>query len=182
MSLFTIGHSNRTWEHFVEILHAHNINAVIDVRGGRATSRTFPHFDTFAVDRALKKISIYYERVATLGGRRSRSKTVPDNVNGAFRVEAFQNYADYAYASDEFDAGIQRLLELDKLGNVAYMCSEAVPWRCHRSIVTDYLMLVHKMPIIDILGKTQKLIAKPHGFAKVEHNKVIYPTIDYQGN
>lgn len=175
--LYTVGHSNRTLEQFISILHSHQIKLVADIRGGTAGSRMFPHFNSENLVGSLLAAGISYSRIVSLGGRRPKVKGVDDQINGAWNNAAFKNYADYAYTSSEFDEGIARLIELQKLGRCAYMCSEAVPWRCHRSIVSDYLLLIHKTLVSDIISKSPAKPALPHAFAKVSGSKVIYPSM-----
>lgn len=174
--LFTVGHSNRTLSDFVGIISAHRIELIADIRGGRATSRTFPHFDTVSLALTLPHVGIRYKRIEVLGGRRGRSRSVDPELNAEWRLDAFKNYADYAYMSTEFDEGLAELIKLGTTRRVAYMCSEAVPWRCHRSIVTDYLILVHGQDIEHILSKTQTMVGTPHDFAVRQGDKVIYPS------
>lgn len=174
--LFTVGHSNRSLDEFVGILHAHQIEFLADIRGGRATSRTFPHFDTFSLSNTLPKRGVRYKRIEALGGRRSRSLSVDPELNNIWRVAAFKNYADYAYGSPEFDSGLRELINLGSRYRTAFMCSEAVPWRCHRSIVTDYLILVHHIPVTHLLSAKQTLDGKPHEFAKLQGRKIVYPS------
>jgi uncharacterized protein (DUF488 family) len=162
--LMSVGHSNRTLAQFVSILQAHKIDVLIDVRGGRAMSSTFPHFNTENLAIEIPAVGIEYDRFAELGGRRSRHPGIDPLINGAWELPAFKNYADYAYTSDAFDHGIEKLLFLSNMGRVAFMCSEAVPWRCHRSIVSDYLMLVHNQDIKHITSEKQVMAGRPKSY------------------
>ena len=172
--IFTVGHSNRSLSELLSILECHNIQLLVDVRGGKAWSGTFPYFNTENLAIQLPKNGFEYMRLPELGGRRGKQDVDP-LLNNEWRIPAFKNYADHAYTSEEFDASIDELIALSKQKRVAYMCSEAVPWRCHRSIITDYLILLHSMKVVHLLGKQQMLEGTPHDFAFVYNKKVIYP-------
>src|SRR5687768_4952943 len=103
--LFTVGHSNRTFDQFAEILISHQINILIDVRGGKAGSRTFPHFNTENLAVEIPKLGIYYQRFQELGGRRGKTTDIDPQLNCCWRLPAFKNYADYAYNSEQYDDG-----------------------------------------------------------------------------
>jgi len=135
---FTIGHSNRALDEFVALVEPNAIEAIVDVRKFPA-SRTHPHFNGPALAAALSACGIGYEHVEALGGRRPRSKDVPPEVNGFWDNQSFHNYADYAMRP-EFRAALEHLVALGRERRIAVMCSEAVWWRCHRRIVTDYLL------------------------------------------
>ena len=135
---FTVGHSTRSIEEFVALLVPNGVARVIDVRSF-PRSRTNPQYNFEALPVALVPHGIAYEHVASLGGKRGRSKEVSEDVNAFWDVEGFHNYADYAMG-DEFRAGLERLLALGDRERVAIMCAEAVWWRCHRRIITDYLL------------------------------------------
>jgi uncharacterized protein (DUF488 family) len=135
VTIWTIGHSTRTAEEFVAALQGHGIRLVADVRL-LPVSRRYPHFDQEALAAELAKLGIGYAHFRELGGRR---KPRPDSRNTAWRNDAFRGYADYM-DTPEFAAGVQRLLEIaDARGPIAFMCAEAVWWRCHRGLVSDYL-------------------------------------------
>lgn len=176
-TIYTIGHSNRTLEQLIAIIDAHGIDMIADIRGGRAGSRTFPHFNKENLIVSLPNAGIEYRHFPNMGGRRSTCKCAGAKLelNSEWRLPAFKNYADYAYYSDDFDNDCKELLRLADIKKVAYMCSEAVPWRCHRSIVTDYMTMVYKANVIHLLSPTQTMIGNPHDFAKLQGNKVIYP-------
>lgn len=173
--LFTVGHSNRTLEQLITILKAHNIDMLADVRGGRAGSRTFPHFNKENLMISIPNAGIEYKHFPDLGGRRSVNKTIDSTINSGWRVAAFKNYADYAYTSATFDRALDDLVcEATRL-RVAYMCSEAVPWRCHRSLITDYVIMQYKLPVTHLLGEKQTMEGKPHDFAVIDFDKIKYP-------
>ena len=175
MTLYTVGHSNRTLEQLIAILKAHNIDMIADVRGGRAGSRTFPHFNKENLMISLPTVGIQYKHFPDLGGRRSVNKTIDPEINKEWRVPAFKNFADYAYTSSAFDIALSDLISDGANTRVAYMCSEAVPWRCHRSLITDYLVMLHHIEITHLLGEKQTMVGKPHTFAKVVGAKIAYP-------
>lgn len=132
-SLWTIGHSTRPIEHFLEALKSFQIGALVDVRTYPG-SRRYPQFNQTNLGASLAQVEIEYRHFPELGGRR-RAK--PDSMNMAWRNEMFRGYADYM-ESEEFRAGIEPLLELASERRTAVMCAEAVWWRCHRSLIADY--------------------------------------------
>ena len=173
--LLSVGHSNRTLEQLITILEVHHVDMVADVRGGRAGSKTFPHFNKENLSVSLPTRGIFYRHIPELGGRRPVNKEIDQYINSAWRVPAFKAYADYAYTSSQFDAGLRDLMEEGRYKRVAFMCSEAVPWRCHRSIITDYLVLVYNVPVLHLLSEKQTLESKPHSFSEKDGNKLRYP-------
>ena len=134
--LFTIGHSTQTSDAFCEQLAARDIVTLADIRSIPGSNRN-PQFHAQNLSRALAEVGIDYVHLAALGGRRNRRPDVDAALNAAWRNRSFRNYADYAL-TDEFADGLAGLFELD--GPVAYMCAEAVPWRCHRTIVSDHVV------------------------------------------
>ncbi len=138
LPFFTVGHSNRSLEEFIALLRAAQIGFLADIRR-IPKSRANPQFNDDTLADALASLDIAYERVAALGGRRSRVRTVPPEVNGFWTNQSFHNYADYAL-SDEFHAGLDHVIEHGRKRRCALMCSEAVWWRCHRRIVADHLI------------------------------------------
>jgi uncharacterized protein (DUF488 family) len=133
-TIWTIGHSTRSIGEFLAVLKAQSIEAVADVRS-LPGSRRYPHFDSEPLAKALGEAGIEYKWIPSLGGRR---RTRPDSRNTAWRNEAFRGYADYM-ETDEFRAGIAQLLALACEKRTAILCAEAVWWRCHRSLISDYL-------------------------------------------
>ncbi len=133
-TIWTIGHSNRTIEVFIEILSFHNIQLVIDVRQFPG-SRKYPYFNKEQLQESLRENNISYEHLVQLGGRRKPAK---DSPNITWKNDAFRAYADYMETA-EFAEAIKVLEELAVKQNTAYMCSEAVWWSCHRSMISDYL-------------------------------------------
>ena len=135
---FTVGHSNRTADEFIDLLRAARIGMVVDVRR-LPGSWTYPQFDSENLAQTLAEAQIKYELILPLGGRRKKVEEVPAETNGAWRNRSFHNYADYALTED-FKIGFDRLLALGQETRCAIMCSEAVWWRCHRRIISDHLL------------------------------------------
>ena len=146
---FTIGHSTRDIGEFVGLLEASQVRLVIDVRA-IPRSRTNPQYNRETFPATLSDFDIGYEYIAELGGRRPHAKDIPPDINGFWENQSFHNYADYAMGSP-FHAGFARLLELGRTQRCAVMCAEAVWWRCHRRIITDYLLAAGE-PVFHILG------------------------------
>ena len=136
---FSIGHSNRSLEAFVELLRANGITRLVDVRSV-PRSRANPQFNADSMPDSLAPYGITYEHVRALGGLRAKDRSgLPPDLNGFWENPGFHNYADHALTPD-FRAGLERLRELGREERCAYMCAEAVWWRCHRRIITDYLL------------------------------------------
>lgn len=134
MKIWTIGHSTRSGEEFMEILAAHNIEVLIDVRT-YPSSRRFPHFNKSALTESLEKAGIQYQHEPRLGGRRAPRK---DSHNTAWQNAQFRGYADHM-ETPEFQHAVEELLELSGKTRTTVMCAEAVWWKCHRSLIADYL-------------------------------------------
>jgi uncharacterized protein (DUF488 family) len=135
MRIWTIGHSTRTIEKFISLLEEHGIKSLADVRL-LPGSRRYPQFNRETLADSLGNAGIRYEHFPELGGRR---KARSDSRNTAWRNESFRGYADYM-ETEEFHKGVGRLLDLaTQAGSTAIMCAEAVWWRCHRSLISDYL-------------------------------------------
>jgi len=155
MTLWTVGHSTRSIEEFLEILREHHIAAIADVRRFPG-SRRHPHFGQHALAASLQKAGIGYVHFPELGGRRHARK---DSPNTAWRNAAFRGYADYMMTT-EFHSGIERLLSIAARDRVAIMCAEAVWWQCHRSLVADFLKASgHEVIHATALGRSE-----PHPF------------------
>lgn len=137
-TLFTIGHSTRTFAEFVALLRQVDVRMLVDVRS-IPRSRTAPQFNEDTLPDSLGADGIGYRHLRALGGRRHHRKGAPPSLNMYWRVAAFRNYADYA-ESDEFRGGLDVLRALARDHRCAIMCAEAVWWRCHRRIITDYLL------------------------------------------
>lgn len=137
-AFLTIGHSNRSLHEFAGLLRGADVQHVVDVRAFPA-SRANPQFNKEVLPDGLALFDLYYEHVAALGGRRGRSSNVASDVNGFWTNQSFHNYADYAL-SEDFRLGLEHLMVEGRKRRCAIMCSEAVWWRCHRRIITDYLI------------------------------------------
>ena len=160
LTVWTIGHSNQTWEDFAALLAAHRIEAIADVRRF-AGSRRYPHFSQDALAQALPQIGVVYLPLPELGGRR---RPLADSPNSVWRNESFRGYADYM-DTPAFDAGVERLLEAARLRRTAAMCSEAVWWRCHRSMIADRLK-ASGIEVLHIMGSGP---AKEHPYTSAAH-------------
>jgi uncharacterized protein (DUF488 family) len=134
MRIWTVGHSTRSAEELVRILMAHEISTLVDVRTFPG-SRRYPQFNKSALNESLASAEIVYKHEPRLGGRRTPRK---DSHNTAWQNAQFRGYADHM-ETDEFANGIKELLELARESQTAVMCAEAVWWRCHRSLIADYL-------------------------------------------
>jgi uncharacterized protein (DUF488 family) len=133
--IWTIGHSTRKIDQFISLLEENGIKLVVDVRR-LPGSRRYPQFNREALADSLREHGIRYEHFPELGGRRKPKK---DSCNTAWRSASFRGYADYM-ETEEFHKGVERLLDLaNKVGRTAIMCAEAVWWRCHRALISDYL-------------------------------------------
>lgn len=134
MKIWTIGHSTRTAQDFGQILLAHKIETLVDVRTFPG-SRRYPQFNKSVLSESLASVNIVYKHDPRLGGRRTPRK---DSHNTAWRNAMFRGYADHM-ETDEFNAGIKELLEVARRSRTTVMCAEAVWWKCHRSLIADYL-------------------------------------------
>jgi uncharacterized protein (DUF488 family) len=134
--IWTIGHSTRTIDHFIGMLQSFNIEEVVDIRSFPG-SRRYPHFNKEALENSLPANGIRYTHLKDLGGRRPAK---PDSINTGWHNAAFRGFADYMQ-TDDFKKGIQELEAIAETQRTCYMCSEAVWWRCHRSLVSDFLKL-----------------------------------------
>jgi uncharacterized protein (DUF488 family) len=152
MRIWTVGHSTRAIDEFISLIQANDIKLLADVRS-LPGSRRYPQFNKETLANSLGKVGIRYEHLPELGGRR---KPRSDSRNLAWRNASFRGYADYM-ETEEFRKGIERLLDLAAgAGPTAIMCAEAVWWRCHRSLISDYLKArrIEVMHILDA-NKTQ---------------------------
>jgi uncharacterized protein (DUF488 family) len=151
-SLFTIGHSTRTLAELISALQAHNIHTLVDIRAFPA-SRRLPHFSRESLEQELPRHGINYIWMKELGGY--RKKILSDSPNLALRNPSFRNYADYML-TEQFQAAMQRLLDLALQSPTAYMCAERVYFQCHRMLVSDWLVSHgHEVQHIDAEGPTR---------------------------
>lgn len=169
----TIGHSSRSLDEFLSMLRAAEVELLVDVRSF-PRSRTNPVFNIDRLAEDLAAVQIGYRHCPALGGRRPRQMGVDQTLNAFWRVQAFHNYADYAL-SPEFSAAFEELLRLGRDRRVALMCSEAVWWRCHRRIITDYLLAAGH-PVTHLMGPGQAEPARmtPGAVAGAD-GRVTYP-------
>jgi len=172
-ALFTIGHSNQPLDAFLGLLETHDVGLLADIRRYPG-SRRWPWFGKDALSGSLREHGILYRHFPRLGGRRSPA---PDSPNGAWRVAQFQAYADYM-ATPEFQAALDELIETLPERPVAVMCAEVLPWRCHRNLLAD-AVVVRGIPVFHIMGHGDP---KPHAlpaFAKVDRRskppRLTYP-------
>ena len=149
-TIYTVGHSTRTLDEFVEILREAGVRRLVDVRS-IPRSRTNPQYNLDSLPDALAERQIGHTIIDALGGRRRRQTEVPPEVNGYWKNQSFHNYADYAMSAS-FRAGLEQLLALGLETPCAIMCSEAVWWRCHRRIIADYV-LAYGRPVLHLMGR-----------------------------
>lgn len=138
LPFLTIGHSTRQLDEFFGLLTASQVELVVDVRT-IPRSRTNPQYNSGSLQESLFHAKIAYQHIAELGGRRSKVRGIPPDINGLWKNQSFHNYADHALGAS-FQSGFARLRELGHMQRCAVMCAEAVWWRCHRRIIADYLL------------------------------------------
>jgi uncharacterized protein (DUF488 family) len=168
-TLYTIGHSTRTFDELVEALRAHSIATLIDIRSF-PMSRRMPHFNRESLEKTLPEAGIRYIWMKELGGRRKKIRD--DSPNVALRNVSFRNYADYMLSS-EFQQGVAQLIHLAEQSRTVYMCAERVYFQCHRMLVSDWLA-AHGHEVLHIDGTGP---AKPHNLlpeARMIDGELIY--------
>lgn len=168
-TVYTIGHSTRQIDEFIDILAGYGAELLVDIRTV-PRSRHNPQFESSALAASLAEVGIGYVHAADLGGLRSKSR---DSANSGWRNQSFRNYADHMQTA-KFKDAMARLVEAAESETTVIMCAEAVPWRCHRSLVGDAL-LVRGIGVTDIMSATN---AKPHrltSFAAVDGKDITYP-------
>jgi uncharacterized protein (DUF488 family) len=170
--IFTIGHSTRTIAEFTDLLRPKSVQLVIDVRTV-ARSRRNPQYNEDVLGNELARYRVGYTRIEDLGGLRGRSADVPPAVNAYWENQSFHNYADYAL-SDRFAAALAQLLDLSRSARCAIMCAEAVWWRCHRRIISDYL-LARGRTVLHLMGPGRAEPAKFTPSARIEDGRIVYP-------
>jgi uncharacterized protein (DUF488 family) len=171
-TIYTVGHSTHPIDEFIALLKSHGVKKLVDVRTIPKSAHN-PQFMEDAVAASLRAAGLTYRRAKALGGLRHVRK---DSPNGAWRNKSFQGYADYMQTS-EFAEAIDDLVERAQHNDVAIMCAEAVPWRCHRSMIADALT-VRGIRVLDIMTEKK---ATPHvlrSFARVHGTTVTYPPED----
>ena len=169
ITVFTIGHSTRTWNVFLEMLREYGIKRVVDVRS-IPRSRHNPQFNRETLSAKLRSARIGYVHLRKLGGLRHSRR---DSINLGWRNASFRGFADYMQTSD-FEAGLQRLIKLAKQKESALMCAEAVPWRCHRSLIADALV-IRRIQVADIINGKRSQVHSLTSFARVSGNRITYP-------
>jgi len=169
LTVFTIGHSARPVEEFIDLLHLNGVQRLIDIRT-IPKSRHNPQFNNDALAASLRASHIGYVHMKDLGGLRHPR---PDSINLGWRNKSFRGYADYMQ-TPEFGAALNRAIELAKTRPTALMCAEAVPWRCHRSLVADAL-LARGIPVLEIVSSAEPKEHKFTPFASVSGVGVTYP-------
>jgi len=168
--IWTIGHSTRSADTFVDLLRTHQIDRLADIRS-IPQSRRHPHFGRDALERLLREQSVQYRHFRDLGGLR---KPKADSPNAGWKNQAFRGYADHM-TTPEFSAAVDALLNFADDGRAAVMCAEAVWWRCHRMLLSDALAARG----IDVRHILNQAAAQPHRltpFAKVDGTQVWYPS------
>jgi len=175
-TVHTIGHSTRTLDEFIALLRAHAINQVVDVRT-IPRSRHNPQFNLETIPSSLSKAGLKYIHMPGLGGLRHAK---PDSLNAGWRNASFRGYADYMQ-TPEFEGNVEKLIELAKEDRVAIMCAEAVPWRCHRSLIGDALT-VRGIRTVDIMSLSRSQVHTLTPFAQVRGTTVIYPRVAYSAD
>lgn len=166
--IWSIGHSNRTMDEFLNILHQFEIKNLTDVRAF-PSSKNFPHFSKSQLSNVLEQNKINYTHLPLLGGKR---KPLKDSMNNGWRNPSFRAYADYM-DTNMFSEGIKELCTLSQLNRTAYMCAEVLWWQCHRALISDYLK-ADGYPIEHILSSTKTQEHKYSSPAWVENGKVNY--------
>ena len=172
--VMTIGHSTRMLDEFIGLLQAHAVSLVADVRT-IPRSRHNPQFNKTSLPEELKKAGLGYIHLPGLGGLRHAKLT---SLNVGWRNASFRGYADYMQ-TPEFETSLEELIQLAKQKQIAIMCAEAVPWRCHRSLIADAL-LVRRIRTEDIMSPTRRQVHMLTPFAKVQGTTITYPAENLQ--
>jgi uncharacterized protein (DUF488 family) len=167
--LYTIGHSTRTILEFAELLKSHNIQKVVDVRTIPKSHHNL-QFNEDTLGNSLEKVGIKYTHLSELGGLRHTTK---DSKNLGWNNLSFRGFADYM-DTKEFEKGLKLLEKIAKKERVAIMCAEAVPWRCHRSLIADVLVKQH-WSVFDIMTLKTASKHRMTPFLKVRQGKLTYP-------
>jgi uncharacterized protein (DUF488 family) len=167
--VMTIGHSTRPIDEFIHLLKAHSVRRLVDVRTV-PRSRHNPQFNRDQLSASLHSAHIHYSYMPGLGGFRHAQR---DSVNLAWRNASFRGYADYMQ-SPEFHQQIEALIALARREQIALMCAEAVPWRCHRSLIADAL-LVRGIEVREITSATATRLHSLTPFARIVEGQLIYP-------
>ena len=169
LAVFTIGHSTRTWKVFLELLREHGIKRVVDVRS-IPRSRHNPQFNRETLSMKLRSARIGYVYLRKLGGLRHARW---DSPNMGWRNASFRGFADYMQTPD-FNAGLRRLIKLANQKKTALMCAEAVPWRCHRSLIADAL-IVRGIRVKHVISGKRAQIHQLTSFGRIQGKCITYP-------
>jgi uncharacterized protein (DUF488 family) len=167
--LWTIGHSTRPIEEFLKLLTRHGVRHLVDVRA-IPFSRRNPQFNQDALSQSLEKAEFAYTHIGALGGRR---KSRSDSKNTGWLNASFRGYADYMQTPD-FQAAMQELAGLAARAPTVIMCAEAVPWRCHRSLIADALA-AQGWTVLEIVGEAEPKLHRLPTWATTENGQVTYP-------
>jgi uncharacterized protein (DUF488 family) len=168
-SIFTVGHSTRSIDEFVKLLQAHGVKEIIDVRS-IPMSRHNPQFNTDTIKESLQREHIRYKHLKKLGGLRHANK---GSINLGWRNASFRGFADYM-ATPEFSKGLEALMKIASLRTTAIMCAEAVPWRCHRSLIADALSKKGWI-VRDIISTSAPRKHRLTPFLKIKKGQLTYP-------
>ena len=173
-SFYTIGHSTRTLDEFVQLLRVAGVTLIADIRT-IPKSRTNPQYNEETLPESLASSQIAYEHIAELGGLRGKAQLTAPETNGFWDNRSFHNYADYAAFSESFRSGLDRLIALGRERRCAMMCSEAVWWRCHRRIVADHL-IARGETVFHLMGSDRIEPARLTKGARIQPSgTVVYP-------
>lgn len=172
LTIFTIGHSTRELAAFIKLLLAHGVKQLVDVRTIPRSLRN-PQYNADTLPRALEAAGIRYVHLAALGGLRHARR---DSINKGWRNASFRGFADYMQ-QPEFQKGVDRLVKLARARPTAIMCAEAVPWRCHRFLISDALV-TRGAHVEHIMSESK---AQPHSlipFARIDKGQITYPAVE----
>lgn len=171
-TIYTIGHSTRPLNVFIDLLKESGITLMVDIRTVPRSARN-PQYNIDSLPESLKSAAgVKYRHMAGLGGFR---RPHPDSVNMGLQNENFRGYADYMQTA-EFEKSLRELIALAEVEKIALMCAEAVPWHCHRSILSDALT-ARGFCVVDILGPGETRIHTLSPFARVDGTKISYPAL-----
>lgn len=176
ISIYTVGHSTRSIEEFIEILKTYNITLLIDIRAV-PRSRHNPQFNKETLLNTLKLYNIKYLSLPNIGGMRHPKK---DSINLALETRSFRGYADFMQTK-EFTENLLKLIILAKENYSALMCAETLPWRCHRNLISDALVVRH-VQVLHIISKTSVLTHQLNELAHVDGTKISYPLFSPKEN
>jgi uncharacterized protein (DUF488 family) len=168
-TIWTIGHSTKSIAEFTDLLRAHEIALLVDVRT-IPRSRYNPQFNTETLAESLKEADLVYRHMSALGGLRKPGK---DSINNGWRNDSFRGYADYMQTAEFWNA-LEELMMCGRQGPVAIMCAEAVPWRCHRSLIADALV-ARRWEVRHILSQVKADEHRLTPFAVIDGDALVYP-------